>query len=237
MPSGRPASSRQGLTWPLLILAGLFALFVGVVIAFYFAPHPELLFSDGKAAKADFTRTRTLTMEDVSLTVPRPYVAHVDSSIFGPVRRISLRLPWPYESQRPMSDAEAGDITRILAIDIVSRTDTMPDSERLARVYPVYFKDNGEEVGADLVRHAFKPGTPYQDTALYVGRNDGSAEPVLMSCSLEGETAVPPLCERRLNLSAKVSAIYRFHEEHMMDWREIDATVTRLMSEFRPGLH
>jgi len=233
MPTGRHETARQRLLWPLLIIGGIFAVFMGVVIALYFAPHPALLFTDGKAARTDFARTRTLAIGDVTVTVPRPYLGEIDRTIFGPVRRVSLRLPWPYQPQRAMTDAEAGDLTRILAIDLVMNTEKSSPAERLARIYPVYFEGLGEEVGEGLVKYSFKPGTPYQDTTLYVVNPAGASEPILISCTLEGETPVPPLCEHRLVLSDKVTAVYRFHEDHVMDWREIDTTVKELLADFR----
>lgn len=233
MPSGRAQGSRQTLTWPLIIVASIFALFFGVVIALYFAPHPELLFSDGSKAQPDFARTRGLTVGDVTMEVPRPYLAEVEGGMFGPVRRFSLRLPWPYKPQRPVTDDMAGDLTRILAIDVTPGIPSAPARERLSRIYPVYFDGEGEDVGDGLTRYGFRSGTPYQDTVLYVAEPEGSAEPVLISCTVQGESDVPPLCERRIDLSDRTVVTYRFHEDHVGDWREIEATVRELLREYR----
>ncbi len=226
-------SHRQSVTGPLLVLLGIFALFMGTVFALYFGPHPEMIL--GGASSKDLSRIRTVTLEDATFTIPRPYILDVDKRIFGPIRRISLRVPWPYEPGSVVSDADAGELDKILAIDLAERTETTSTADKLLRIYPVYLDGPGDAIGNGLARHKFKLGTPYSGMVLYVAQLEGAGDPVLFYCSIERGTIIPPLCERRLPVTDKVMAVYRFHERHLTDWQKLEGTVKQLLASLRPG--
>ncbi|WP_137388932.1 hypothetical protein [Rhodoligotrophos defluvii] len=213
-------------------MAGLFALFTGGLLAAYFAPHPELLFGGNDEAR-DFGRTEVLTLHDARLSIPRPYVLQVSRRIFGSVTRVTLQIPWPFAAGVPADGRDGADLEHLVTIELAGRTPLASATERLTRIYPVYFDGPGEAIEAGLTRYRFKPGSPYRAMHLYVGQAEPQGEPVLFHCAVEDGSAISPLCERRLDLTDKVTAVYRFHQRHLTQWQSLEATIADLLRRLR----
>ncbi|MGF7161778.1 hypothetical protein FHS85_003419 [Rhodoligotrophos appendicifer] len=212
----------------MLIVGGILALFVGAILAVYFAPHPDLLFGSNKPT--DPNRMRAVEIEASSFLVPEVYLEDVDRPLFGSVRRLTIRIPWPYSPGAVLDEPEAADLTRMVVVDIARRPDVTSLRDRLQRIYPVYFNGAGTKLANGLTVHRFKARTPYEDSILYVSDDE---DPVLFTCTIEAGPTVPPICERRLDLNLALTATYRFHSSRLAEWRTLDKTLTGLIRGYR----
>lgn len=225
-----PTIRERSLAAMAIIALACFGAMAGVILALYFVPYPELLF--GRAnAPANFDARLEVEMAGERFTIPEPYVESVERRMFGGVQRIVLRFPWPFaENTKPPRDGalELNDTIRVV---IAPRSERLSPAERLDRVYPLYFEGRPTPFENGLTRHDFAAGSPYAGEAVYVGTMEHGK--VVIRCAAAAAERGPDGCERQIPLGDGLVARYRFHRDHLPDWRAIEKLAITLPAEFR----
>ncbi len=218
----------------LLTLAG-FILLTGSIIAYYFLPNQDLLLGERKSA-GSMNKLIHVEYGGDEYLIPEPFVRKVKRGVLGRIKRIDVRLPWPYWSgDRELIYADSmSDLTGSLFISFEPRQDNLTPEQRFSRIYFRYFAGPpvATPIGARL--YVFASDSPYPQAELYLGAQRGRQ--VLIRCEPTGERLGPSLCESEIPLNSEVLARYRFHRSHMKDWRELDKMAHELINKFRqPG--
>ncbi len=218
----------------LLMLAG-FVLLTGSIIAYYFLPNQDLLLGERKSA-GSMNKLIHVEYGGDEYLIPEPFVRKVKRGVLGGIKRIDIRLPWPYWSgdRRLIYADSLSELTGSLFISFEPRKDNLTPEQRFSRIYFRYFDGPPVATPIGANRYVFASDSPYPQAELYHGALLGRQ--VLIRCEATGERQGPSLCESEIPLNSKVLARYRFHRSHMKEWRELDKTAHELINTFRqPG--
>src|SRR5204863_5255127 len=138
----------------LLLATVTFFSLAGVVLAVYFVPHPSLLFGRPEIG-APSEQEIAATLEGTHFNFPEAIVASIDKPVLGNVRRIDLRLPWPFDRQQlNVVHALPTDLQNWVLITLEPRLGRTGLEERMEPIYSVYL-DPGESKEAGLVLRKF----------------------------------------------------------------------------------
>jgi len=158
----------------------------------------------------------------------------------GRVHQIDLSVPWPSTAERLLSHGdpvpEPQAVEDAVFVSIQERRVANPSGERLENVYPRYLmpQEEGEApVIAGLTQHRFEDGSAYSQQDLFAGETP-SGEPVAIRCQRKLDDLIQPMCRRTILLGDKLAAVYRFHRDHLEEWRDVETLVQNLLAEFQP---
>ena len=198
--------------------AMLFIIISGIVLAIYFVPNPALLVGTG--AKPSANKLVESRIEDMRFLIPETLIARLDQPLLGDVRRIDLRVPWPYGGSADVPDSPGG-LEDFILITLEARGSQQTHEDLLAPIYSVYLADNARS-GGGLAMKSFKPGSPYSDSELAV--DFGEHPPAVTRCDITASALGPVLCERLAPVGGKIMARIRFAKSHIADWKGMDRT-------------
>jgi hypothetical protein len=226
----RPRAARWdlgGLVLKLALIAGVLCL-AGCPVAYILWPRwPDQVALDAPALP--------ITVGGMPLNVPPAAIRIALQRRAGAQERIDLAFLWPSlvppdPAAKPAS-TEARNLTDRVFVTIANSDGTPPPPERFKTIYPRY-TDGAPSEGPDgLLLQAFRNGTPYQgEDLLYDGI---SPERFLMRCTRTSGPA-PGMClhERRIG---NTDIIVRFPRDWLADWRNVAASVDRLLASLRPS--
>jgi hypothetical protein len=222
---------RQGsLLVPLIMTLSVLVVLASAILAFYFFPTPELLLPEQYDQNAG-RRSVHIALDDGELVVPYSIVARIKRRTLGSVQQVDLQVPWPYDAGRlPASPEEARDLRDWVILTFEPREKLLDPAERLKKIYKVYFAGPPTPGPDGLMRHAFAPTSPYADLELFVSGD--ANQPALIRCDLKPSSLGPILCEARVAVSQATMMRYRFAQQHLAEWRQIDAQARALLVEF-----
>lgn len=230
-PTKQASLRKRSLGVVLLLLFCGFIFAAGSILAFYFLPNPDLLFGERRTAgSAD--KLLHVEFAGDEFVMPEPVVRTIERSVTGKVKRIELRVPWPFSPERIRNlDAdELHKVTGSLFISFERNTRKISDAEHVDKVLKRYFVGRPMATTSGLVRYQFSPNSPYPDGELYIGALKG--EQVIIQCEPDSGRYGPALCERAVELNKFLLARYRFHRNQLDRWRDVDATARELISTF-----
>ncbi len=226
-------SLKQRSIWVIMsiMLIGFIAS-AGTIMAYYFLPNQDLLFGERKSA-GSMDKLIHVEYNGDEYIIPEPFVRHVERTVIGGVKRIEVRVPWPYWSgdRKPIFADALNRLSGSLFISFEPRPDDLAPEERISRVYYRYFSGPPEATADGTERYTFRSKSPFPFAELYKGTLDG--RPVIIRCEPGSERSGPSLCESEIPLNQTTMARYRFHRRHLPEWRGLDNTARELISTFR----
>lgn len=210
----------------LFTLFGFVAI-AGIIFAYYFLPHPDLLLGKGD----NDLRLRKLVhveLEDVELLIPSNLVARVKKPPLGGVRQVDMEIPWPFDPTAKIPPPEeVTDHTNQLFLTFMPTPNELSETERFEGIYRPYVARGPVKMQAGLNRFSFSTSSPYADIEYYIGTIGAST--IYIKCELRASSLGPQLCSHTLQSSPKTSLRYRFARRHLAQWREIDHTARQLL--------
>ncbi|MEM8689139.1 MAG: hypothetical protein AAGF81_17555 [Pseudomonadota bacterium] len=226
-------SLKQRSIWVIMsiMLIGFIAS-AGTIMAYYFLPNQDLLFGERKSA-GSMDKLIHVDYNQDEYIIPEPFVRNVERTVIGGVKRIEVRVPWPYWSgdRKPIFADALNRLAGSLFISFEPRPDDLTPEERVARVYFRYFAGQPAATAEGTERFTFRSNSPFPFAELYKGTLDG--RPVIIRCEPGSERSGPSLCESEIPLNKTTMARYRFHRRHLPEWRALDKTARELISTFR----
>jgi hypothetical protein len=205
----------------LLLVA--FMITSGIILAFYFVPHPDLLLSPKSAEQAPGNRLVHLSFLGSDFYVPQSILKRAKRRLLGTVDQIDVQIPWPYDHLAVISGTVklTGDIRDWVLLTFVANPDRVHPDERVVTSDRYYFAGPGVEDKSGLVRYDFRPDSPYRDLQLYVHEgSDGSRK--VIRCDLKASSLGPILCEREIAATDRITVRLRFARSHLQDWQDIE---------------
>jgi hypothetical protein len=228
------AASRLPLAVMLLIAAAVVA-FVSYVLWPTWPSEPVAL--DAPAIP--------VTVAGVLFDVPPAAIREAVQRLPGQYERLDLAFEWPSLTP-PRPDAKHADKTALSAenaaaaaaepekdrlfVSIAGLGAELPPLDRLRTIYPRYIEAQASAGPDGLAILPFRAGTPYDNEDLvYLGANP---EQFFALCTRAGRS-VPGTCihERALG-AAEIS--FRFPRDWLSDWRNVAASLDRLIAQLHP---
>jgi hypothetical protein len=206
-----------------LLLLVAFMIAAGIILAFYFGRHPDLLLSPKSTEKTPGNRLVHLSFLEADFYVPQSILKRAKRRLFGTVEQIDVQIPWPYDHLAVISGTVelTGDIRDWVLLTFVPNPDRTHPDERVVTSDRYYFAGPGMEDQNGLVRYDFKPDSPYRDLQLYVHEGEGGVRKVIR-CDLKASSLGPILCEREIAATDKITARIRFARTNLDDWQDIE---------------
>ncbi|MGI9371649.1 MAG: hypothetical protein ACR2OJ_04075 [Hyphomicrobiales bacterium] len=226
---------RRSLGIVLLMLVCGFVLSAGSVLAFYFLPNPSLLFGEEKLA-GDADKLLHVEFRGDEFVMPEPVVRAIDRGVTGSVRRIELRVPWPFEAEniKGLTASQLNELEGSLFLSFETNTNKLSTSDHFNKIIRRFVAGQPEATPSGLIRYQFAKNSPYANEELFVGEFNGKQ--VNYRCARDEGKYGPSLCARVIPVSGKMIARYRFHRQYLKDWIGLEATVRELIKTFRiPG--
>ena len=229
--------SAAGLAfWPGVILAGCIVL-AGIVwslerIGFI----PAVLFSNSFDTFSGADGIFPVVLGNETFVVSGRYLRRIQRGDDGTAEQIELALPWPVDVGDILAETtEIDDETRVSRTVFLSiqRRDTIADStERVERIYPHYLADEEPQAAFGLATRPFAQGTAYEGQQLLTTTLDDGAE-FALRCDIPQVDMMPSMCRRQFMVSDTYVVVYRYHRDHLSDWRDIDGMVSKVFDELR----
>jgi hypothetical protein len=200
-----------------------FVIFSGIILAYYFIPNPDLLFSSQHDDHRPRNRLVQISMLGSDFYVPASVLKRVKRRVFGSVEQIDVQIPWPYDHLAVISGTvkDTGDFADWVMITLVARPNRVAPDQRYATVDKYFFSGPPAQGPNGLLKYGFKEDSPYRDLQLFVDARSGFA-PAAIRCDLKTSSLGPILCEHELPVTRDITARIRFARRHLENWREID---------------
>jgi hypothetical protein len=205
-----------------LFLVG-FVIFGGAILAYYFIPNPDLLFSSGEQDRRPRNRLVQISLSGSEFYIPASILKRVKRRVFGAVEQIDVQIPWPYDHLAVISGTvrDTVDIRDWVLITLIPRQNRIPPDDRYASVDRYYFAGPPREEASGLLRYDYRADSPYKDLQLFIDKRSGR-RPAAIRCDVKASSLGPILCERELPATAEITARIRFARGHLEDWQEIE---------------
>jgi hypothetical protein len=170
------------------------------------------------------------------LVVPANYIRFQKQRVTGEAHRLDIYMRWP--DLAGYSDDIRDDFNHrngsrgILFISAETRLMSRDMSGRLDPIYRRLIELPGTPKTGGLRSYGFKETSGYVNEMLMVGDRPG--EPPFVARCLTGSAAADSLasCERDVHFGDDISLTYRFAEELLANWRELDGAVLAKMGDF-----
>jgi hypothetical protein len=211
----------------LITFSGLIIVTGGCIVAWLFLADRDILFNTPQQASAGNVAPvlARYKFDTAELVAPTRLVTRVKKRTLGNVTKLDLLLPWPYTPGTiPKLPATASEFNDWVILTFqTGNTDELTPVERYGEIYPVYFDGEPKPVTGNLLKYAFKEGSPYSDLTLYVANADGKQ--VIHRCDKKPSVLGPILCERTIALNDSMQLSIRFALDHLEDWADIEKNV------------
>jgi hypothetical protein len=222
---------RSGWLIPLGVLLVVVAMSL-VFLFFYLVPTPPPLFAE-QLSPTSSTDIVALDVGGLKLWIPANYL-EFDSTRRGGVRReVALFAMLPdlsgWSNWDAQSFADNGANSRIVYLLIRQENVSLPEDERLRRIYLGYLADTRGTPGPfGLTQYAFRGDSGYHDQDLFVGETDHGI--ALLRCERLGPDNLSPKCLRDMPLARGVGISYRFKRAKLSHWRELADSVEKFVA-------
>jgi hypothetical protein len=168
----------------------------------------------------------------IALAVPANMIRFAEQRRPGLSDRLDLFVRWPELrgfSER-MADEFAGSAVSIIFLSLSPPGSVGDPIHRLETVYRYLFT-GASWLGPDgLVGRRLADESAYAREALYY--EPGSVDPFIARCLDGTQTDILPMCLVEVNVGG-LSAVYRFNQTLLPEWRAIDARLRDLVAGFR----
>lgn len=226
---------RRVLVWPIALIGICLVLSPAVVML---ERHGVIAtgmfdgFTDGEVSR---DAVFPVTIGDGRFIVSGRVLRRIVRDDKGEVEQIELALPWPADVDAVLTEAVvASDEPRVSDTVFVSikRRDVLAQvAERLERIYPHYLSDEEPRLVHGLEARSFNDDTAYRGQELLSVTEDGLE--FALSCDIQRTDNMPSMCRRQFLVQEGFAVIYRYHRDHLADWRDIEAMVARFFDGLR----
>ncbi|WP_457937693.1 hypothetical protein [Mesorhizobium sp. 10J20-29] len=183
------------------------------------------------AGHTDSTALREIVIGNNVVSAPENMIRFERARHDGTAPRLDLYLRWPgldgYTDAARADFNHAGETRRIIFFSFEERMMTRDMSGRLAPIYSPMLVKPGKPGPAGITFYRFSEKSGYLNEVLAVAAEPGR-EPFVARC-LSGASAVESLapCERDVHVGDNLSLTYRFPQELLGEWRELDAALRK----------
>lgn len=185
----------------------------------------------------------TLTVADLSISVPANYTVYPRDRREGQRREIYLYALWStfsgYTAARRDDFMDDSPRSRRVDIILAERTSTFGEAERIEKLFLPKTKDRpGELTASQLVRYEFHerpsdvPTNGYAENELYIGRSD-DGDAIAIFCVRDQAAVSSPSCWREFEITDRVSVTYKFKKPYLPEWRAIDRQVVGFIDSMK----
>ncbi len=213
---------ERSVGWIVLLFVSVFVTLSGGILAFYFIPHPELLFE--RPEETPGNRLVHVSFEGAEFFIPQSILKRIKKPVLGAVQQIDVQIPWPYDHLAVISGRvePTSDLRDWVLLTFEPRAGRKSPDERFQTTDRYYFAGPPQPDETGLMRYEFRPDSPYRDLQVFVDRSEAGKQFVIR-CDLKASSLGPILCERMLDISGRIVARARFARSNLANWKEIQS--------------
>lgn len=182
------------------------------------------------------TTPREIVIGNNVLSVPSNAIRFANARRDGETDRLDLYLHWPdmkgYTAATRGDFNDTGSRKDILFLTFEPQFMSLDMSGRFDPIYRFLIVKPGSPGENGLEFHDFKPDTGYAGEKLAVAERPG--KPPFVARCLTGPAAAQSLapCERDIAVGDRLTLLYRFPQELLASWRQLDAAMARKAQEY-----
>ena len=212
---------ERSIGWLVLPLLAGFVTLSGAILAYYFLPHPELLFKTDESQPPG-NRLVHISFEGSEFHVPQAILKRTKKPVLGSVRQIDIQIPWPYDHLSVISGRvePTSDLRDWVLLTFEPKGGRKSPDERFVTTDRYYFAGPPSADDSGLMRYEFRDDSPYSDLQVYV--DTSAAGRAVIRCDLKASSLGPILCERVVDVTDRIVARVRFARSNLEDWRQIE---------------
>ena len=170
-----------------------------------------------------------------ALVISGHNVRRIERGTHGGVEQLELAMAWPPGNNALIAStggtSAPRDLRDAVFLTLKRRPNRIAAAERLHGIYPYYFETGPADTDHGLKMYRFKPNSPYAGQFLYVGALDDTW--TTMRCDVTDSDLMPAMCRREMHLWDDVTVTYRFHRDHLANWKELDVAVKAFLANAR----
>ncbi len=182
------------------------------------------------AGHTDDVTLREIVVGNNVIVAPANVIRFERQRINGVAPRLDLYFRWPqmdgYSPSTSVDFNNAGDRKNILFVSFEPAMMSRDMSGRFEPIYKSLIVEPSTAGPAGLVFHEFNESSGYLNEVLAVAERGAGMPPYVARC-LSGPSAAESLapCERDIHMGDALSLTYRFPQELLADWKQLDAAV------------
>lgn len=222
---------------PLVVLGAVIVLSLGF-LGYYFRPTLGQLMGSAPAPSVA-SKPIEVVVAGQRLEIPESYTRFAYARRGGVQSKVELYalLPdlAPYAPERADAFQDYGPDSKIVFIDIDSKTEKLGEADRFNRVYLRLVTDpDGRRGPAGLRRYSFDPSSSFKNEELFVSFGENGSV-IALRCMKEAPDIASPTCRRDTSLGEGRTLHYRFKRTYLDDWEKINSGVMALVRSFEVG--
>lgn len=172
------------------------------------------------------------------LSIKTNQIRFADQRNEGNTDGISLYVSWPefegYLQTNKQKFNQSGAESQLIFINI-GQTDGAADmSARYNPIYHNFIHGESEDGPSNLLRYRMDPQSNFKDEILYA-ENIIKERPFVILCFDRSSKEIPNAanCQRDIQLNGNLIVTYRYAQEMLKDWRNIEAATLNYLSNIR----
>lgn len=212
---------ERSVGWIVVVLLAAFMTVSGGILAYYFIPHPELIFAS-QEQQGPGNRLVHVAFQGSDFYIPQSILKRTKKPVLGAVQLIDVQIPWPYDPLAVISGTVelTGDIRDFVLITFEPRSERKTPDERFNTSDRYYFEGSPQPAIAGLMRYEYRKDSPYHDLQIFVD-SSMPGRPQVLRCDSKPSSLGPILCEREIAVSDRIEARIRFARSNLENWKEI----------------
>jgi len=241
---GNQSSARRGdddyiherPAWiiPLLLIICILIL-SGGFLYYYFGPTTGEILGRTPLSSIKTEQVETI-IGNARFLIPENYTRFLNQRSGGKQNSINLHalLPdlQPYEEEVDEDFNDHSAMSNVVFITLAEKKYPLSSSRRLKEVYSKHLAEPQPEDGPNgLQLFRFRQNSGYANQELMVG-TDSEGRMALIMCDKSRPQVESPNCTRSLLFGPGLELSYRYKKQHIGEWYEIDAALTRLVARF-----
>tara|TARA_R110002126_G_scaffold64660_1_gene165538 strand:- start:357 stop:1073 length:717 start_codon:yes stop_codon:yes gene_type:complete len=175
------------------------------------------------------TERYNIVIGNNTLSIPANTIRFADQRRSGAAQGINLYMSWPefqgYQETTQKAFNSVGEQSKLIFIDIAQNGNQGDMSSRFDPIYRNFLEGSPQPAPDGLVQYKMSPQSTYKNEVIYV---EGVTKemPFTIKClvpnnQLESSTG----CQRDINLGNGLSVTYRYSEQMIAHWRDIEQSV------------
>ena len=172
------------------------------------------------------TERYNIVIGNNTLNIPANAIRFGNQRRSGAAQGINLYLSWPefqgYQNSTQEAFNSVDEQSKLIFIDIAQNGNQGDMSSRFDPIYRNFLEGSPQPAPNGLVQYRMSPQSTYKDEIIYV-ESVTKEKPFTIKClvpnnQLESSTG----CQRDINLGNNLSVTYRYSEQLIPHWRDIE---------------
>ncbi len=215
----------------LSLLKKIFLVTVILLIASLLMYISALFFGDNlsRAGHSSSTEKLEIIINNDYLKVPANKIRFYAQRHSGGQKQLDLYMHWPslsgFTDELKSEFNSSKDNTNLIFLSIEPRNMSYDMSGRVSLIYEQFFEGSPVQTNVGLLKQGLSSKGGFIDEDLYYAA--ASPYPFATRC-VRKSTGIAPFCIRDIHIGKGLMLTYRFHQQYLPQWIELEQTISAL---------